>query len=77
MPLIDGIEMIRRIRAMGPMRRFIPILAVTAYQIEHGPKALEAGASLVLAKPFKEDSLLACVKDLLELGTDAAASARH
>jgi len=75
MPHIDGIEMIRKIRALGVARRFTPIIAVTAYQLEHAAEALEAGASHVLGKPFGNDVLLACVKDLLAPGS-AAASAR-
>jgi len=65
MPQIDGIEMIRRVRAMGVALRFTPILAVTAYQLEHAAEAIEAGASRVLGKPFADDVLMACVKDLL------------
>jgi len=72
MPHIDGIEMIRKIRALGVTRRFTPILAVTAYQLEHAADALEAGASRVMGKPFAGDALLACVKDLLAPGTAAA-----
>src|SRR5262249_21320214 len=51
MPQIDGIAMIKQIRAMGVARRFTPILAVTAYQYEHAADAMEAGASRVLGKP--------------------------
>ena len=72
MPHIDGIEMIKQIRAMGVTRRFTPILAVTAYQLEHAAEAIEAGASRVLGKPFGDDILLACVKDLLAPGSAAA-----
>jgi CheY-like chemotaxis protein len=75
MPHIDGIEMIKHIRGMGPTRRFTPILAVTGYQSEHAAQVLQAGASLVLAKPFRDDSLLASVKDLLT-PSSAAATAR-
>ena len=71
MPHIDGIEMIRRIRAMGVTRRFIPVLAVTAYQLEHAAQVLSAGASRVLAKPFEPDVLLASIKDLLAPGLAA------
>ena len=65
MPQIDGIEMIKQIRALGPIWRFIPVLAVSAYQKEYGGRAIEAGASHVLAKPFEPQSLIACVKELL------------
>jgi CheY-like chemotaxis protein len=75
MPNIDGIEMIKRIRAMGLMRRFVPILVVTAYQMEHAAQAIGAGASRVLGKPFKDDLLLACVKDLLRPGSAQTAKA--
>jgi len=72
MPQIDGITMIKQIRAMGVTRRFTPILAVTAYQHEHAAEAFEAGASRVLAKPFTDDLLLDYVKDLLAPGSAAA-----
>lgn len=75
MPHIDGIEMIRKIRELGVTWRFTPILAVTAYQLEHAAGAIEAGASRVLGKPFADDELLACVKDLFVPGS-AAAGAR-
>jgi CheY-like chemotaxis protein len=72
MPHIDGVEMIRRVRAMGLTRRFTPILAVTAYQLEHAAEAIDAGASRVLGKPFADDMLMACVKDLLAPGSARA-----
>jgi CheY-like chemotaxis protein len=72
MPHIDGIEMIRRVRAMGVTRRFTPILAVTAFQLEHAAEAIEAGASRILGKPFIDDVLIAYVEDLLAPGSATA-----
>ena len=72
MPHIDGIEMIRRVRAMGVTRRFTPILAVTAFQLEHAAEAIEAGASRILGKPFIDDVLIAHVEDLLAPGSATA-----
>jgi len=68
MPHIDGVEMMRKVRAMGVTQRFTPILAITAYQLEHAAEAIEAGASHVLGKPFADHALIACVKDLLAPG---------
>jgi chemosensory pili system protein ChpA (sensor histidine kinase/response regulator) len=72
MPRIDGVELIRKVRAMGVTQRFTPILAVTAFQLEHATEAIEAGASHVLGKPFDEHELIACVKDLLAPGSAKA-----
>jgi len=72
MPHIDGVEMMRKVRAMGVTQRFTPILAVTAYQLEDAAEAIEAGASYVLGKPFADHVLIACVKDLLAPGSAKA-----
>ena len=58
MPGTDGLEAIRRLRALDPQRR-IPIIAVSASAFEDDRRqALEAGASDFLGKPFREHELL-------------------
>jgi putative two-component system response regulator len=67
MPVIDGIEFIRRFRAM-PGRADIPVLMVTAdheKSTRHG--ALEAGASDFLTKPIDGAEFSARVKNMLAL----------
>jgi uncharacterized protein (TIGR02266 family) len=51
LPVLDGFEMIKRVRAREDTRR-IPILAVSAGDEESGRKAIELGADIFLAKPL-------------------------
>lgn len=60
LPTLDGMETTRRIRATPPAacRPDIPIIAVTAYAMEHDrAQALAAGMDGHLAKPVDADSL--------------------
>ena len=58
MPVMDGAELIRRMRA-DPATSGIPILAVT------GDSHRAAGADAVLAKPYVPEDLVAAAKTLL------------
>lgn len=63
MPVMDGIEMIRRLRATSDCQS-TPIIVISAF----GDKALEAaraGASEVLGKPVNPSSLLNAIKSLI------------
>lgn len=65
LPTLDGMETARRIRAEPPAacRPDIPIIAVTAYAMEHDRlQALAAGMNEHLAKPVDADTL----RDVLE-----------
>jgi signal transduction histidine kinase len=65
MPGRDGIELIAEIRARSRGRR-IPAAALTAYaRPEECTLALRAGFDVHLAKPIREDALLAGVVELL------------
>ncbi|WP_300529265.1 ATP-binding protein [Maricaulis sp.] len=69
MPLMDGVEATRRIRAMESQidRLPAPIIANTANVMEHQIAEYEAtGFNAVLAKPVKQDELLDVSKELLE-----------
>ncbi len=67
MPGLDGIEVIRRIRAM-PKLSHIPIIMVTANgQNQNRINGLESGADDFLAKPISRAELLARVRSLLRL----------
>lgn len=68
MPLMDGVEATRRIRAMeqDAGRLPAPVIAHTANVMEHQIAEYEAaGFNAVLAKPVKQDELLEVSKDLL------------
>ena len=59
MPVIDGLEAIRRLR-QDPLNRQLPIIAVSANVSSHDrQEALTAGASGFMPKPFQRDTLLA------------------
>ena len=57
MPEMNGLELIRAVRA-DPARRDIPILMVTTEsEISQMVRALAAGASEYLMKPFTKDAI--------------------
>lgn len=65
MPVMDGREAIRRIRAL-PAGGEVPIIAVSASVFEEQMRdIIEAGASDFLRKPFREEELLEKVAALL------------
>ena len=65
MPNMDGLEAIRRIRAL-PTGATVPILALTALAMpEDRTRCLEAGATAYLSKPVRLRDLLALLSQLL------------
>ncbi len=65
LPVIDGLEATRQIKAR-PELRHIPIIAVTSYALSGDEaKAREAGCDGYVTKPFSPRQLLAKVKDHL------------
>ena len=65
MPNMDGLEAIRRIRAL-PTGTTVPILALTALAMpEDRARCLESGATAYLSKPVRLRDLLALLKELL------------
>ncbi len=64
-PIIDGYEATRRIKA-DPALRSIPIIAVTSHAIDHGEeKARAAGCDDFVAKPYSPRQLLAKIREHL------------
>jgi len=64
MPMMNGLELIAHIRQR--LRLNIPIIAVSIVNLEDNIlQALELGANIYLAKPFKLEDLSANVKQLL------------
>ena len=65
LPIIDGYEASRRIKAK-PELQHIPIIAVTSYALSGDDvKAFAAGCDAYVAKPFSPRALLAKVREYL------------
>ena len=65
MPHLDGIEMIRRLRAQEQFR-YLPIVVVSACERRLMKTAIAAGATCTMRKPAKLDLLVTTVRGLLE-----------
>ena len=66
MPRMDGLELIRRVRATTA-GKFIPIIMLTTESTETRRQAgRTAGASGWIVKPFSPDQLLAVIRKLLD-----------
>jgi CheY-like chemotaxis protein len=64
MPVVDGFEATRRLKA-GPETRAIPVIALTAHAMqEDRDRVLAAGADEYEAKPVDLDRLLAKIQGL-------------
>ena len=65
MPGMSGIEVLEEIRVAASK---VPVVLMSArYEADFADKALNAGASSVLRKPFVEEELLAAMADAMEL----------
>ena len=65
MPNLDGIGLIRAVRA-NPSHRFVPIVMLTTEsQAEKKLEGKDAGATGWIVKPFKPDQLLAVIRKVL------------
>jgi two-component system, cell cycle response regulator DivK len=65
LPVVDGYEATRRIKA-DPELRAIPIVVVTSYALSGDDvKAMEAGSDAYVAKPFSPRQLLATIRRFL------------
>ena len=65
LPLLDGYEATRRIKA-NPALRTVPLIAVTSYALSGDDvKAFEAGCDAYVTKPFVPRQLLAKVREYL------------
>lgn len=65
LPIMDGYEATRRIKA-DPKTRMIPIIVVSSYALSGDEtKALEAGCDAYVTKPYSPRALLAKIKEFL------------
>ena len=68
LPVLDGYEATRQIRAISDLKS-VPIIAVTSYALSGDEaKTREAGCDSYVAKPFSPRELLAKVRALLPNG---------
>ena len=68
LPLVDGYEATRRIKAL-PTLRATPVIAVTSYALSgDDEKARAAGCDGYITKPFSPRQLLATVRSYLPMG---------
>ena len=68
LPVLDGYEATRRIRAIADLKS-VPIIAVTSYALSGDEaKTRAAGCDSYVAKPFSPRELLAKVRALLANG---------
>lgn len=67
MPVLDGLEVTRRIKA-DPVLRFIPVILVTAKDsLDDVVKGLDYGADGYITKPFKPEELLARTRSAIRV----------
>ena len=63
MPVMDGVEVVRRIRALEPQAR---VIVLTTYDTDDEiARALKAGAKAYVLKDIAADDLIACIRDVL------------
>jgi len=70
MPNMDGLNLIRTLRAQHPN---LPIIAASGMADGRSEDALQAGAHTFLAKPFSEEELQGALRDALRAAGEAAA----
>lgn len=75
MPRLDGWEVFQELKADKSTSN-IPCVAVTAHSEIDRPRALEAGFSAYLSKPFRSEALLETVRQVLANHTVQASAAR-
>jgi PAS domain S-box-containing protein len=77
MPVMDGLEFTRRLRAQPTSAR-LPIIAISASATEaHRRECLQAGVDSFLSKPVQLSELLAAIGEYLRLEWEGAQDAGH
>jgi two-component system NarL family response regulator len=73
MPVMDGVEAVRRIRSIEPQAR---VIVLTTYDTDDEiARALKAGAKAYVLKDISADDLIACIRAVLAGGTYLAPAA--
>jgi putative two-component system response regulator len=67
MPELDGFAVLEQLRQLVPAGEFLPVLAMTGYSAaDTRSRALAAGATDFLGKPFDNTEVMLRVKNLLQ-----------
>jgi DNA-binding NarL/FixJ family response regulator len=73
MPVMEGVEAVRRIRELDPRAR---VIVLTTYDTDHDiARALKAGAKAYVLKDIAAEDLINCIRDVLAGKTYLAPSA--
>ena len=73
MPVMEGVEAVRQIRALDPTAK---VIVLTTYDTDEDiTRALKAGAKAFVLKDITADALIACIHDVLAGKTYLAPSA--
>ena len=73
MPVMEGVEAVRRIRELDPSAK---VIVLTTYDTDEDiARALKAGAKAYILKDIAADRLIACIRDVLDGKTYLAPSA--
>ena len=73
MPVMEGVEAVRQIRALDPQAR---VIVLTTYDTdEEISRALKAGAKAYVLKDISADELVGCIRDVLSGKTYLAPAA--
>ena len=73
LPRLDGVEVTRRILA----ERVVPIVALTGRSMDLAHRAVEAGATSFVLKPFLPQEVVGALLDALAIRTGAVQAARE
>ena len=67
MPVMDGFEATKQIRALKDKRADVPIIAVSANTFESDKKqAIEIGMNAHVSKPYDPDKLIAAINKVIQ-----------
>lgn len=63
MPQMDGIDLVKEVRRRN---QSLPVIIISAFgKSVHEQQLLQAGADIILEKPFEQERLIATIDDLL------------